>query len=81
MSNTRIVFKTVELTPEGILIRKMGVIDGDTGDELRIVNLTPELLEFIKITEIQTDKYFEVQAMQKKNPEIKNLINTFNLTT
>ena len=79
--NIRLAIKTIELTPEGILIREMEVIDGNTGETLRIAELTPELTEFIKMTEIDVTKYFAIQDAKKKNPALKNLIDTFKLYT
>ena len=79
--STRLTIKTIELTDEGILIRSMGVIDGNTGEELRIAELTPELTTFLKMVEIDVTKYFQILKMKKKNPNFKNLIDTFNLTT
>ena len=76
----RLVPKDIELTPDGILIKSMNVID-DMGEILRVAKLTPELVEFLKITEIDVTKYFQVLAMKKKNPEMKNLIDTFKLFT
>jgi len=81
MSKTRLVIKTAEITPDGILIRSMEVIDGETGENLRIANLTPELLDFLKMIEIDVTKYFQIQKAKEKNPELKNLIDTFKLYT
>ena len=78
---TRLTIKDIELTPDGILIKSMNVIDGDTGETLRVAKLTLELVEFLRITEIDVTKYFQVLAMKKKNPEMKNLIDTFKLFT
>ena len=81
MSNTRLIIKTAELTPEGFLIRSMEVIDGSIGKTERIAKLTPELLEFLKMTEIDVSNFLRIQEMKKKNPELKNLIDTFKLYT
>jgi hypothetical protein len=80
MQSTRLVIKTAEITPEGLLIRSMEVIDGATGENLRIANLTPELLEFLKMIEIDVTKYFKVMEMKRKNPNLTQLADTFKLT-
>ena len=81
MSKTRIVIKTAEITPDGILIRSMSIIDGNTGQELRIAKLTPELLDYLKVLEFDVDAYFAITAMQKKNPALKKLCQEFKLYT
>jgi hypothetical protein len=81
MQSTRLVIKTAEITPEGLLIRSMEVIDGATGENLRIANLTPELLEFLKMIEIDVTKYFKVMEMKRKNPNLTQLADTFKLYT
>ncbi len=81
MSNIRLIIKTAELTADGILIRSMEVIDGMSGERLRVAKLTPELLEFLKITEINVTKYLQIQEMKKKNPEVKNFCESFKLYT
>jgi hypothetical protein len=79
MTNTRLIIKTAEVTPEGILIRSMEVIDGISGETLKVSKLTHELCEFLKCVEIDIDRYFELQQMQEKNPSVKILIDTFRL--
>lgn len=79
MSSTRLIIKTAEITPEGILIRSMEIIDGESGENLRIATLTPELLDFLKLLEFSVDDYFKVQEMKKNNPSFTKLIDTFNL--
>jgi hypothetical protein len=81
MSGTRLIIKEAEITLTGILITKMSIIDSESGFELRIAKLTPGLLEFLKILEIEIDNYFEVQKMKEKNPSFTKLIETFKLYT
>jgi hypothetical protein len=59
----------------------MSVIDGETGQELRIAKLTPELCEYLKMLEFDVDAYFSVMALQKKNPAVKKLCQEFKLYT
>jgi hypothetical protein len=79
MSNTRLIIKTAEVTPEGILIRSMEVIDGISGETLKVSKLTPELCEFLKCVELDLDVYFEVQKMRETNPAFTKLIDTYRL--
>lgn len=81
MSATRLTILDAELTSDGILIKKMAVIDGESGEQLKIAAFTPELFDLIKRTEIDVTNYLAFQDLCAKNPAIKNLINTFNLTT
>ena len=81
MPDTRLVIKTAEITPEGILIRSMEIIDGESGENIKIAKLTPELLEYLKLIEISVDDYFKVQEMKKKNPAFTKLCETFKLYT
>ena len=80
-TSTRLVIKTAEITPEGILIRSMEVIDGLTGETLKVAKLTPELVDFLKVVEIGVDDYFKIQAAKEKNPNFKKLIENFKLYT
>lgn len=78
--STRIVIKEASITDKGILIESMEVIDGVSGETLKIAKLTPELLDFLKLIEIEIDDYFKVQAMAEQNPAFRKLINNFKLT-
>jgi hypothetical protein len=80
MNQTRLLFDEIEHTPEGILIKKASIIDGVSGEELRIAKLTSELAEFLQSCEIVLDDYLAIKEMQKKNPAFKKLCNHFNLT-
>lgn len=81
MSNTRLIIKTAELTPEGILIRSIEIIDRISGERIKPANLTPQLLDFMLHLEIDPDLYFKVEDLKKKNPDVTELINTFRLFT
>lgn len=81
MSNTRLIIKTAELTKEGILIRSMEVIDADTGETSRIAKLTPELLDYLKLIEVDVSKYFKILDMKRKNENLTQLCETFKLYT
>jgi hypothetical protein len=75
--SARLIITYAELTPDGILIRSMSVIDSMSGDTLRISKLTPELLELLKHIEIDTSDYMQLQKMQDANPAVKKLVETF----
>jgi hypothetical protein len=81
MPKTRLIIKTAEITPEGLLIRTISIIDGNTGKEIRVAKITPELLNFLKMVEIGVDDYLAIQTLQKKNPNVKKLCENFKLYT
>ena len=82
MSDTiRLKIKSATITPEGILIDQMEIIDRVSGTPIKIAKLTPELLEFLKSVEISLDDYLKFSELKKKNPELIKLINTFQLYT
>ena len=78
---TRLIISECEIQDIGLFISKFSVIDSETGDELRIVRITPELVEFLKHVEIDTDYYFEIEKMKQKQPNFRILIKEFNLIT
>jgi hypothetical protein len=75
----RLTITSIELTPDGILIRSMEVIDGVTGERLKIAKLNNELTEFLKVLEIDVTDFMKVQDMKKKNPSFAKLADTFKL--
>jgi hypothetical protein len=77
----RIIIKTIEITPDGLLIREMSIIDSVSGEQIRIPNFTPELCAFLKMIEIDTDEFFKIQELRKKNPALNTLIDTYKLYT
>lgn len=78
--STRLAIQEIELTEDGnMLITKIAVIDGNTGEHIRIAKITKQLIDFMKIIEIEIDDYFAVQTMMKKNPAVKKLVKEFNL--
>ena len=81
MSKVRFSIDEAQAVPEGILIKKMSVIDAISGETLRIVNLNKELAEFFTHIEINMDRYFEIQKLKEQNPAVKTLIHTFKLHT
>jgi len=81
MSNTRLSIKTIEVTPDGLLIKSMEVIDAISGERLKIAELNEKLCEFLKCVEIDIDAYFKIEKLKEKNPNITELISTFRLFT
>jgi hypothetical protein len=79
--STRLIISDAQIVPEGILIKKMEIIDTVSGISLRIAKLTPQLLNFLMQLEIGTDDYFALQKMQESNPLIKKLCETFKTYT
>ena len=81
MSNTRLSLKEIELTPDGILIRSVEIIDSISGETIRPAKLTEELCGLLKIVEIDIDTFFEIQQAKEKHPGFTKLIDTFKLFT
>jgi len=81
MSSTRLTLKEIELTPDGILIRSVEIIDSISGETIRPANLNQELCDLIKIIEIDIDAFFEVQKAKEKNENFTKLVDTFKLYT
>jgi hypothetical protein len=79
MQKTRIVISEATLEPNGILITEFKVIDGVSGGVLRVANITPELLEFLKSVEIGVDDYFAILKAKEQQPAFRKLIETFRL--
>lgn len=77
--STRLAITQTELTTDGLLIKQMEVIDGVSGEVIKIANLTPELAEFFEMLEIEVDDYFKIKAMKEKHPEFRKLVNEFKL--
>ena len=81
MSKIRLIISDASLTNEGILIKKMEVIDTISGDHLRIAKLNTDILEFIKMIEIELDDFLEAKEMKAKNPNFMKLCSNFKLYT
>ena len=79
MSNIRLIIKTAELTPDGILISSMEVIDGESGERIKIAKATPELLKYLKMIEIDVSGYMTAIEMKKKNSAFTKLCSEFKL--
>lgn len=77
--SARLIIKTAEITPDGLLIRTISVIESDTGEEHRIAKITPELVDYLKMIEIDVSDYFTAQEMKKKNPAFTKLCENFKL--
>jgi hypothetical protein len=75
--SARLTIIDASLTPDGILIQKMGIIDSVSGETIRIAKLTPELLEMLRQIEIDLSDYFALTKMQAANPAVKKLVETF----
>lgn len=81
MQKTRIIISEATIEAGGILITELKVIDGVTGNDLRIAKITPELLEFLKTVEIGVDDYFAILKAKEQQPAFRKLIETFKLYT
>ena len=68
-----------ELTRDGILIKKLGIFDYVSGEQLRIASINNDLLNLIKSINIDADKYMAVKDMISKNDGFKLLIDKFDL--
>lgn len=81
MPQIRLAIKTAEITEDGLLIRSFEIIDATTGETLREADINEDLLEMIKASEINPSKYLKYKQLESKNPDIKNLVNSFKLYT
>lgn len=79
MSTVRLIIKTAELKPEGILIKSMEVIDGVSGEHLKIAKLNQELIDFMKCFELDATDYMTVMHMKEKNPNFMKLCQNLRL--
>lgn len=79
MSGIRLIIKEAEATEQGILITKASIIDSETGIELRIAKLTPELANFFTCIEIDIERYQQIIDMCNSNEAFKHLVIHFNL--
>lgn len=71
--------KEAEIRQGEIVIKKLCIFDKLSGEELRIAEINEDLLKLFKLLEIDITKFMEVQKMFKKNPDIKLLVETFDL--
>ena len=82
MSQTiRLTITEAHITSTGLLIKSMAVIDTVSGKTLKIANITPELLDFLMMVEIDCTNFLHIQEMKKKNPALTKLIDSFKLYT
>ena len=75
----RLVISDVVITDSGILIKEMKIIDGQTGETIKLAKFNEHVVNFLKFCELPTRDYLLIQDMQKKNPAFKKLIETFKL--
>lgn len=76
----KLIPKITEITLEGeLLIKKFAIIDGETGEELRIAKVTPELEKLIKSIEIDITNYMNFIHIKEKNSNFMKLVSDFNL--
>lgn len=76
----KLIIKEIEHTDKGLLITKCSILDGVNNEELRIAKLTPELIRLFKSIEINLDDYVKFITMVDINPNLKKLVDKFNLT-
>lgn len=57
----------------------MEVIDGVSGEHLKIAKLNQELIDFLKCCEIDASDYTSVMRMKEKNPNFMKLCNGLKL--
>ena len=77
----RLTIKQAEEINGELLIKKLAVIDETTGQELKVVKVTPQLVQFFLSIEIDVSNFLAFQDMKEKNPNIKKLVDSFKLYT
>ena len=75
------MIKDAEITSDGILIKKMEVIECISGQTLKISKLNQELVDYLKMIEIDVTNYFDAIELKKKNPSFTKLCEKFKLYT
>lgn len=80
-SKTRIVFRDIAASGTGVSVGRLEIIDGVSGETIRIARVSGELIEFLSCIEIEIETWYEVQRMKKKNANFTVLINSFKLFT
>ena len=80
MSTVRLKVAEALIKDGAIVITRLDVVAGETGESLRVAKITPELLELFHHVEIDVTDYMKVQELIKANPAFFKLVNTFNLT-
>lgn len=77
----RLTIAESQITPEGeFLVKKFSIIDGATGEQIRIAKVTPELKTLLDACHIDIEHFAEFMRLAKKNPVIKKLVNEFDVT-
>lgn len=80
MSKLRLIIAESQITEQGeFLIKKFSIIDGNTGEEIRIAKVTPELKILLDSCEIDIENFLKFLTLAQKNTAIKKLVNEFNL--
>jgi hypothetical protein len=79
MSKISLVIKTAKLTEDGILISAIEVIDGISGEHLKIAKLNQEIIDYLKIIEIDVTDYLTIIEAKEKNPSLTKLCKNFKL--
>ena len=62
-----------------LLIKKLSIIDGDTGEQLRVAKISTELKTLLESCEIDITDYITFIELKKKNPALIKLVTDFNL--
>ena len=65
---------------DGKLVTGFAIIDGISGEELRIAKVNPELKMLIDSVEIDITDFMHWLEMKKKNSNLAKLVKVFNLT-
>lgn len=79
MSSVRIKIADAIIKDGSIVIGRLEIIAGDSGEVLRVAKITPELLDLFMHIEIDVTDYMKVQEAIKSNSAFAKLVNTFNL--
>ena len=68
-----------ELKDNSIVIKKLVVFDKSTGEVKRIAEINEQLLKLFTLLEIDISKFMQVQKLMEKNPDLKLLVDAFDL--
>jgi hypothetical protein len=74
----KLTLKNAKIVDGQIYIDKIELLDNNN-NFVREAKINDELIELIKRTEINAEDYINLNNLIHKNPNIKKLINTFDL--
>lgn len=79
MQHISLIISESEIKDGQIIIKKLSVIDRVSGKVLKEAKINDDALKLLQSVEINITDYFNFLKMSEKNPNLKKLVNNFNL--